>query len=238
MKKKVELIKASTGASHRKLTEQFQIGKTQVGSILKHKVEFFTADKENQGSARKRICVCSEHEELDQLVWQWFQKAQGMNLPISGPLIQERARTYSRSLNLEFKGSNGWLQRFQDRHNIHICVISGVAGAVDKNTVDEWEQRLHDLLSGYNERDIYNMDETGSFLRALPDKTLAVQNEECPGGKRSKERITASLCVYMAGEFAKPLVIGKAQTSEILFSSIINQSECCDGKMCNLFSSQ
>ena len=35
LKEKVDLIKASNGASQRKLVEQFSIGKTQVGSILK-----------------------------------------------------------------------------------------------------------------------------------------------------------------------------------------------------------
>ena len=33
---------------------------------------------------------------------------------------------------------------------------------------------------------------------------------DCAGGKRSKERITVSLCASMTGEKLKPLVIGKS----------------------------
>ena len=54
------------------------------------------------------------------------------------------------------------------------------------------------------------MDETGLFFRALPEKSLAVKGSDCSGGKKSKERITVSLCVNSLGEFEKPLVIGHA----------------------------
>ena len=60
-------------------------------------------------------------------------------------------------------------------------------------------------------RDIYNMDESGMFYRALPDKTLKERNTECKGGKKSKERITAMFFVNMDGEFEKTLVIGKSK---------------------------
>ena len=53
------------------------------------------------------------------------------------------------------------------------------------------------------------MDETGIFYRAVPDKTLKYKGDECKGGKKSRERITASFCVNMEGKFEKTLVIGK-----------------------------
>ena len=56
-----------------------------------------------------------------------------------------------------------------------------------------------------------NMDETGVFFRALPDKTLVVNGQDCKGGKRSKERITVVMCCNMDGQFVKPLVIGKTE---------------------------
>ena len=53
------------------------------------------------------------------------------------------------------------------------------------------------------------MDETGVFYRQLPDCTLHIRSEECKGGKKSKERLTAALCCNMIGEFEKTLVIGR-----------------------------
>ena len=55
------------------------------------------------------------------------------------------------------------------------------------------------------------MDETGVFYRQLPDRTLRIKSEECKGGKKSKERLTAALCCNMLGEFEKTLVIGRCE---------------------------
>jgi hypothetical protein len=62
------------------------------------------------------------------------------------------------------------------------------------------------------------MDETGLFYRALPDRTLKICGEECKGGKSSKERLTIKLCCNLAGDFEKPVVIGKAKTPRCLRS--------------------
>ena len=118
---------------------------------------------------------------------------------------------FATSLGLsDFKASSGWLMRFKNRHNIHGAVCSGESGAVDLTACDDWKEKIPELVQGYEARDIYNMDETGVFFRALPRRTLTVKKEACKGGKQAKERITASLCVNMEGEFEKTVVIGKS----------------------------
>ena len=74
LKKKVELIKSSDGKSQRDLAKQFGIGKTQVQTILKRKAEFMEAYEENGNSDRKRARYTTEHEDLDDLSWRWFQR--------------------------------------------------------------------------------------------------------------------------------------------------------------------
>ena len=96
------------------------------------------------------------------------------------------------------------------RHSISQNVICGESGCVDEKVVQSWKLCLPDIAAGYATSDIYNMDESGVFFRALPDKTLREKETECKGGKRSKERITAMFCVNMDGEFEKTLVIGKS----------------------------
>ncbi len=54
------------------------------------------------------------------------------------------------------------------------------------------------------------MDETGVVYNVLPTRSHVVKNTDCAGGKRSKERITVSLAVNMAGEFDQPIVLGHA----------------------------
>ena len=62
--------------------------------------------------------------------------------------------------------------------------ISGEAAAVSDETVEAWLERLNVLLKGYKPENMWNMDETGCFYRALPEKTLAERNRECRGGKK------------------------------------------------------
>ena len=78
-----------------------------------------------------------------------------------------------------------------ESHNIAFNVISGEAADVSSETIDDWKQRIPSIIDGYALEDIYNCDETGLFYRALPDKTLSIKGQQCQGGKRSKERVTA-----------------------------------------------
>ena len=49
---------------------------------------------------------------------------------------------------------------------------------VDLAIVKQWKEHLEVIVSGYEARDVYNMDETGLFFRALPHRSLVVRGEE------------------------------------------------------------
>ena len=203
---KVELIKASSGTSQRKLAEQFGCGKTQVSNILKRKAEYMTAYTDNQRTDSKRPCLRGHYDELDN---HWFVKIRGANMPVSGPLLQEKATHFAREMNItDFKASNGWLHRFKTRHNITCLKVCGEAGSVDKDVEEDWLSRVPDIIKDYDLKNIYNMDETGVFYRALPDKSLSVRGQACSGGKKSKDRLTVFLYVNALEQFEKPIVIG------------------------------
>ena len=59
-------------------------------------------------------------------------------------------------------------------------------------------------------QEIYNMDKTGLFFKTSGDQSFYVKGEKCGGGKKSKERITVSVCANQLGEKDKLLVIGKS----------------------------
>ena len=81
------------------------------------------------------------------------------------------------------------MESFKRRHNLKQLTISGEAADVPEKTVEVWIGRLKILLKGYKVEDIWNMDETGCFYRALPEKTLAERKKECRGGKKAKEML-------------------------------------------------
>ena len=110
-------------------------------------------------------------------------------IPVSGPMIQEKALSISNDLGLsDFKASTGWLRSFKQRHNIGGARVCGESGSIDPAIVTDWQGKLPSIIEHYAPCDIYNMDETGVFYRQLPDHTLHIRSEECKGGKKSNER--------------------------------------------------
>ena len=214
LKEKVSVIRAheEPGSSQRKLAAQFGIGKTQVQCILKRKAEYMAAYEENDRDEIKRTCHGLKLVNIESATWEWFKRARAMSMPVSGPLVREQAlRIAARLGNTEFKASNGWLDRFRKRHNVTFGAVCGERSSVDLTCVDTWKEKLPSIVDGYEPRNIYNMDETGLFYRALPEKSLREKGDSCSGGKKSKDRITASLCVNAVGDFEKTFVIGHSE---------------------------
>ena len=65
------------------------------------------------------------------------------------------------------------------------------------------------ILEGYSAQDIWNLDETGCFWRALPDKGFSQRTKECKGGKKSEQRMTVTFIV--GASEAMPIVIWKSE---------------------------
>lgn len=203
------------------LSDKYGVGKSTVGDILKKKDVYKAESERNSSPGKHRF---NQSTKLNELLWQWFCQARAKSIPISGPILQEKACSFASDLGVEdFKGSNGWLDRWKKRYNVKAFKISGESADVDQNVVDSYRQRLPDIVSGYSPEDVFNCDETGLYFRALPDKTLSARNQSTKGTKVSKERVTVMLTCSAAGEKLKPLVIGKAAKPRCFKSVKIDQ---------------
>ncbi|EDO44738.1 predicted protein, partial [Nematostella vectensis] len=205
LSEKIQLIHESqTGTkSQRKLADIYQIGKTTVHEILKKKDDILKAYEQNVDGGRKRVCTRSAYSDINRLAWQWYERMRAQGNQISGPMLQEKARTFAAELDMkDFRASNGWLEGFRRRHGISFgASFSGYETSV--NVTTEWTEKIMEVTDGYRSTDIYNLVETGLYYRALPDKNLVPETEST-----STERLTVTLCCNMDGEFEKPLVIG------------------------------
>ncbi|CAF4555308.1 unnamed protein product, partial [Rotaria sp. Silwood2] len=214
LEQKMNLIgDKENGLSHRQLKEKFQVSLGAVSNILKRKNEYTHDYETNCNKKLKRKLKDDTSQVLNDTVYEWFVAQRSKRIPVSGPILQEYARKVALELNdkSDFKASNGWLDRFRARYNIKFRAISGESAAVDPDAVDDWKSRLSSMLKDYNPGDVYNCDETGLFFKSMPDKSFVLDNNDCKGGKRSKERYTVLLCANWAGtDKPKPVVIGKA----------------------------
>ena len=217
LKEKVEVIdeaKKNPGISSRTLAEKFSCGKTQITTILKNKATIVEKYESNMSSTSVlcgKRCRQSDFAPVNEALHRWFSLATLRNIYPGGPQLCEKAKEIAEQLHIpDFKASNGWLSRWKVRYNIKQMRISGESGDVSSETVDSWKERLPEILKGYETKDIWNLDETGCFWRALPESGFARKSSQCHGGKKAKQRITVALIVNAAGEKEKPVVIWKS----------------------------
>nr|CAI5851291.1 unnamed protein product [Callosobruchus analis] len=143
----------STSAT--KLAEKFGVGRTQVSDILKNKSDLKKIFEENSNPEQKRKFPKTEGLAIDQVVYNWFYKSRNRNIPISVPLLKEKALEAAKNLKiLNFKASNGWLEKFCQRHEMlvdfvqnHPELLSGkfTAKFTKKRAQQLWEEIMNKL---------------------------------------------------------------------------------------------
>ena len=129
------------------IATNFGVGRTQIQNILKHKNELKTEYEENQPSTRKHRLCTTENDDINRLTWEWFKDVVSRQLPVTGPMLQERAKLFAEQLEVHtFKGSNGWLESFRKHHNITFWTCCGESADVLNDVVDDWKQKLPTIL--------------------------------------------------------------------------------------------
>ena len=136
-------------------------------------------------------------------------------------MLKEEALEIKKHLNnyefLAFIASNGWLEKWKIWYGIRKKRENGKAGEVLKETVNAWMERLWKLTKDYDTINIWNMDETGCFFKAHPEKGLAEKKSQARCGKKSNTRLTIAFFVSAAGKkVTEPIAIWRC------FKNLIN----------------
>ncbi len=148
-------------------------------------------------------------DDVENQLYNWFVRAQG-TAGLSGSVLQEKARGIARASGAEDteKIDLNWINRFKARRGIVSRKLHGEAAAVDLSDVNTWKsERLCLIRQQFEDKDVFNLDETGLFWKMLPNTTL--QLKRCAGGKRIKDRITVLVRASACGEKLPLLVIRK-----------------------------
>lgn len=201
------------GVKKKDIAEKFGIPQSSLSTILKNR-ETILKQSKNYDLNRKKMKTCV-YDDIDEAVMKWITVMREKCLPLSGPIIKEKALVFAAALgHHDFQASNGWMDKFKKRHNIIQKVISGECASVNTADCEFWKQTvLKEILDEYAQKDIFNADETGLFFKCLPNRTLTFKNDPCFGGKHSKQRITVLVAASMLGtEKLKLLVIGKSKS--------------------------
>lgn len=210
-KKKI-IEEADINSNKTYLAKKFGVPRTTIIGILNQKNEIKDIIKSENLPKRVKI-RSSRNKNLENGILMWFRDMRSQNIPVSGLLIQAKAKELATKLDIaDFNASNGWLEKFLSRNLIVFKTNQGEAKDINLEELSCWqESQIQNALKEYQASDIFNVDETALFWRLLPNKTLAFKGERCTDGKQSKERITVLVGANMTGDEKLPLlVIGKS----------------------------
>lgn len=181
----------------------------------------FSAKKSQLGMTKAtklaKTMRSGENELLDQALFIWFRQCREKNVPVTGPILMEKAAFFHAEICPDtakvFSASTGFQWRFCKRFGIRNLAIAGEKLNADQPAASETIEEFPSLIEGYSLDQIFNCDETGLCYRMLPSKTLAgAQEKRADGMKKAKDRVTVNACANVTGSIKVPLLfIGKSK---------------------------
>lgn len=216
---KLEILdKLQRGCSQKSLANEYNVGRATIYDIKIKEAQLRTYTSQMDSDLGKRkIMRKGENYQLDTAVYRWFIQQRNKGLPISGPVIKEKALVLNRVLGggEQFAASEGWLSNWKKRHGVRQLTVTGESRSANEKSAEEFINKLIVMIQDeeLTPAAVYNADETGLFFKMLPSKTLAAKNEkEARGYKQQKERVTLMACCNADGSHKLPLlVIGKSR---------------------------
>ena len=119
LKEKYEAIKKiESGCLNKNVAADYDVPPSTLSTWLKGKDKIVKAFKGGAGLKTQRLRPCG-NENLGQGLYAWFVQMRQQGLPVSDPVLGERALRYAKEMDIkDFTASNGWFDRWKNRHDL------------------------------------------------------------------------------------------------------------------------
>ena len=132
LKDKIDLLNYVLIEKHnqREANDKFNVSTGTVSNIRKQSEELYKRFQEDASLRKFRKNYNNDNSKLNESVFTWFRKVRALNIPISGPILQDVAKQLAQELNVDnFSASNSWLDCLKKRNAIVFQVLSGEAAS-------------------------------------------------------------------------------------------------------------
>ncbi|NXJ02937.1 TIGD3 protein, partial [Psophia crepitans] len=188
--------------SQSELAKRFGVSQPQICRIIKNRERILSEWHHNGDPERKRKRE-GKDAALEAALLRWVEGAHATDLPVSGPLLQLKAKHLAEALGRpDPEPSGGWLARFGVRHSLTFKKPLAEKGDAEQPTAEHWAGVvLPGLLRSYAPSEIYACGETGVLFPA-----------GSPGeGESAGDQLTVLLCTSADGSEKVPLrVVGES----------------------------
>ncbi|KAH6934137.1 hypothetical protein HPB50_020675 [Hyalomma asiaticum] len=149
--------------SKTEIAKKFNIPKSTLSRILKNKGKIEEAVKLGNFATDRMRMRTTAYKEIEDVLFLWFKRARSANFPISGPILEEKAKEIATRMGIEdFQVSDGWLSRFKKRHGLVLKTVSGERFSIQEVLPDK-----EDNIAEAEEADILfsQVTQSTSFTR-------------------------------------------------------------------------
>ena len=142
--------------SQNDLASKFGVGRSTVADIVKRKDFYKEQYSKTSNLKTQAFHASSKYGELNKILYEWFKQARGKNMPISGPVLQEKALQYATDLGLDdFKASTGWLGSWKAKYAIRFYKVCGESGDVNEEAVIGFKRKISETLKDVPQNNIF-----------------------------------------------------------------------------------
>ncbi|KFD67013.1 hypothetical protein M514_20879 [Trichuris suis] len=231
LNQKLEVIKLSEkDMSNAEIGRRSGLLRQTVSQVVKSKERFLDEIKSaTPMKARKIRTRNGLIANMEKVVLVWIEDQTRHNVPLSQSIIQCKALHLFNSMKAErgdesaeerFEANRGWFIRFKERNHLHNIKLPGEAAGANIEAAARFTEDLAKIINqgGYNEQQIFNVDETALFWKVPPNRTFIAREEtSMPGFKASKDRLSHLLGANAAGDFKlKPMLIYHSENPRAL----------------------
>lgn len=105
------LKEIENGLSKKEAASKYNVALNTISTWLKNKEKIINAVTKGKNPKTKNLKGGS-YDKLDQPLYKYFLNVRSQNIPVSGPMLKEKAMAYERKLQIaNFKESDGWLDQ-------------------------------------------------------------------------------------------------------------------------------
>ena len=112
------LLKENRNESQTSIATAFGVNQSQISRIQKNKDKIIEEWQRNSNPDCK-IKRVGKSEDIEEALVRWYSQARSRQLPVSGPLLMEKADQLAHGLGIiDLKATNGWLEKWKTRNTI------------------------------------------------------------------------------------------------------------------------
>ncbi len=207
-KEKVEFVKRWQ-ESRRTCAEFERVHQLPASAVAKWRKQLGALSKASATGFSKKG---GEHRTLELKLMEWLRVRWGWKgFRVSPRMIQAQGRALAVKLRVTgFEASDGWYQRFRDRHGLKLVRLHGERSSADHEAAAGYKEKFEKMVAALKipESNIFNADQTLLYPRLQLNTSVCPEAEakKLRGKKKDKFRVGMMVTSCADGDHTCPLV--------------------------------